>query len=159
MKNHSNQLSFINYHLFIVLGLMLLVNLTAQAQNGGGFQKIENAKIALITNRLNLTPEQGQQFWPLYNEFDSKKKDIRKNYRKLVNEINTLTTSDDKILANLKETLSLQQKEVDLSKEYMARFLKIINVRQLAELYKTEQLFTNMLIQRLNKNPDKNLPD
>jgi Spy/CpxP family protein refolding chaperone len=144
----------------LAIGLMLLVNLTVQAQNeGGGVQRIENTKIALITNRLNLTPEQGQVFWPLYNEFDSKKKDIRKNYRKLVSEINTLTTTDEKILANLKETLSLQQKEVDLSKEYMARFLKIINVRQLAELYKTEQLFTNMLLQRLNKNSNKNLPD
>ncbi len=144
----------------IVIGLLFLVSLTVQAQNeGGGVQRIENTKIALITNRLNLTPEQGQVFWPLYNEFDGKKKDIRKNYRKLVNEINTLTTSDEKILANLKETLSLQQKEVDLSKEYMTRFLKIINVRQLAELYKTEQLFTNMLLQRLNKNLNKNLPD
>ena len=144
----------------IVIGLIFLVNLAVLAQNeGGGVQRIENTKIALITNRLNLTPEQGQVFWPLYNEFDGKKKDIRKNYRKLVNEINTLTTSDDKILANLKETLLLQQKEVDLSKEYMTRFLKIINVRQLAELYKTEQLFTNMLLQRLNKNLNKNLPD
>ncbi len=142
----------------LFFGLMLLVSLTVEAQNGG-FQKIENTKIALITNRLNLTPEQGQQFWPIYNEFDSKKRDIRKSYRKLVSEINTLTTTDDKILTNLKETLSLQQKEVDLSKEYMTRFLKIINVRQLAELYKTEQLFTNMLIQRLNKNTNKNLPD
>ncbi len=142
----------------LFFGLMLLISLAVEAQNGG-FQKIENTKIALITNRLNLTPEQGQQFWPVYNEFDGKKKDIRKSYRKLVSEINTLTTSDEKILANLKETLSLQQKEVDLSKEYMTRFLKIINVRQLAELYKTEQLFTNMLIQRLNKNSNKNLPD
>jgi Spy/CpxP family protein refolding chaperone len=142
----------------LIIGLLLIANLVVKAQNGG-FQKIENAKIALITNRLNLTPEQGQQFWPLYNEFDTKKKDIRKAYRKLVNEINTLTTNDDKILANLKETLNLQQKEVDVEREYMTRFLKVINIRQLAELYKTEQMFTNMLIQRLNKNTNKNLPD
>ncbi len=132
-----------------------MLSLASQAQQNGGMQKIENAKIALITNRLNLTPEQAQQFWPLHNEFDGKKKEIRKSYRKLVSEINTLTTSDEKILANLKETLSLQQKEVDLEKDYMAKFLKVVNVRQLAELYKTEQMFTNMLIQRLNKNQQR----
>lgn len=128
------------------------------AQNGGG-QQIESAKIALITNRLNLNAEQAQLFWPLYNEFAFKKKDIRKNYRKLVSEINTLTTSDDKILNNLKETLNLQQKEVDIEKEYMSKFLKVINVRQLAELYKAEQYFNNMLIQRLNKNQRKDIND
>ncbi|AEI50021.1 Spy/CpxP family protein refolding chaperone [Runella slithyformis] len=117
----------------------------------GGHQKIENAKIGLITNRLNLTPEQSQQFWPVYNEFDDRKKEIRKQMKKLIVETNTLTTPDEKILANIKETLNLQQKEVDLEREYMNKFLKVVNVRQLAELYKAEQMFTQMLIQRLNR--------
>jgi len=136
---------------------LLVFSLVVYSQDGGN-QRIDNAKIGLITNRLNLTTEQSQQFWPVYNEFDGKKKDIRKQMRKLIVETNTLTTSDDKILANIKETLNLQQKEVDLEREYMTKFLKVINVRQLAELYKAEQMFTQMLIQRLNKNqrPDKN---
>lgn len=133
----------------IVLICSLLVGV-AYAQDGG-HQKIENAKIGLITNRLNLTPEQSQQFWPVYNEFDDRKKEIRKQMRKLIVETNTLTTSDEKILTNIKETLNLQQKEVDLEREYMNKFLKVINVRQLAELYKAEQMFTQMLIQRLNR--------
>ena len=138
----------------IILIIFSLIGSTGFTQNSGTKQ-IETAKIALITNRLNLSPEQAQQFWPIYNEFDTKKKEIKKNYRKLVSEINTLTTSDEKILANLKETLNLQQKEVDVEKDYMAKFLKTINVRQLAELYKAEQLFNNMLIQRLNRNNRK----
>lgn len=124
---------------------------SASYAQDGGHQKIENAKIGLITNRLNLTPEQSQQFWPVYNEFDDRKKEIRKQMRKLIVETNTLTTPDEKILANLKETLNLQQKEVDLEREYMNKFLKVVNVRQLAELYKAEQMFTQMLIQRLNR--------
>lgn len=135
--------------LFILLATLCFE--TAIAQEGGN-QKIENAKIGLITNRLNLSTEQSQQFWPVYNEFDAKKKDIRKQMRRLIVETNTLTTPDEKILANIKETLNLQQKEVDLEREYMNKFLKVINVRQLAELYKAEQVFTQMLIQRLNKN-------
>jgi Spy/CpxP family protein refolding chaperone len=137
---------------YLIIVLLVLSVGHARAQNGG-MQKIENARIALITNRLNLSSEQAQQFWPLYNEYDGKQRDIRQSYRKLINEVNTLTTSDEKILTNLKELLNLRQKEVDLEKEYMGRFLKTINVRQLAELYKTEQMFTQMLINRLNKNP------
>jgi len=135
---------------FIVL--VCLLAQVSMAQDGGN-QKIENAKIGLITNRLNLSAEQSQQFWPIYNEFDAKKKDIRKQMRRLIVETNTLTTPDEKILANIKESLNLQQKEVDLEKEYVTKFLKVINVRQLAELYKAEQMFTQMLLQRLNRNP------
>ncbi len=134
--------------IFVLLTTLWAVPSFAQ---DGGHQKIENAKIGLITNRLNLTPEQSQQFWPVYNEFDDRKRDIRKQMRKLIVETNTLTTPDEKILANIKETLNLQQKEVDLEREYMNKFLKVINVRQLAELYKAEQMFTQMLIQRLNR--------
>lgn len=135
--------------LFILLATLCIETVIAQE---GGNQKIDNAKIGLITNRLNLSAEQSQQFWPVYNEFDSKKKDIRRQMRRLIVETNTLTTPDEKILANIKETLNLQQKEVDLEREYMNKFLKVINVRQLAELYKAEQVFTQMLLQRLNKN-------
>ncbi|AXE17590.1 hypothetical protein DR864_07515 [Runella rosea] len=135
----------------IVFVFICTLLVSASYAQDGGHQKIENAKIGLITNRLNLTPEQSQQFWPVYNEFDDRKKEIRKQMRKLIVETNTLTTPDEKILTNLKETLNLQQKEVDLEREYMNKFLKVINVRQLAELYKAEQMFTQMLIQRLNK--------
>lgn len=135
--------------LFLLIATLCIETVIAQE---GGNQKIDNAKIGLITNRLNLSTEQSQQFWPVYNDFDSKKKDIKKQLRRLIVETNTLTTPDEKILANIKETLNLQQKEVDLEREYMSKFLKVINVRQLAELYKAEQVFTQMLIQRLNKN-------
>ena len=30
--------------------------------------KLDAARIALITERLNLTPDQAQAFWPLYND-------------------------------------------------------------------------------------------
>lgn len=126
----------------------------AQAQGGGG-QRIEAAKAAMMTNRLNLTTEQSQQFWPVYNEFDAKKREIRKTLRKMADENTSLAQSDAKILANLKEGLEFKQKEVDLESEYLTKFLKVINVRQVAELYKTEQMFARLLIDRLNKKDRK----
>ena len=36
-------------------------------------KKIQDAKIAIITNRVNLTQEQSADFRPLYNEFSNKK--------------------------------------------------------------------------------------
>jgi hypothetical protein len=119
--------------------------------NGKGREKIKAAKVGLITNRLNLSEEQAKGFWVVYDEFDKKRDDIRRNVRQMTAESRNITTSDDKILSDLREILNLKQKEVDLEKEYLNKFLKTINIRQLSELYKTEQLFNQMLVKKLNR--------
>ena len=139
--------------LFVLIAMIgFAVNFTASAQDEPqqrGKEKIKAARLGLITNRLNLTEEQAKSFWPIFNDYDSKRTEIRKSVRQITAESRSLTTSDDKIAANLKEILNLKQKEVDLEKEYQAKFLKVLNVRQVSELYKTEQLFNQMLMKRL----------
>jgi hypothetical protein len=120
-----------------------------------GKEKIRAAKVGLITNRLNLTEEQAKTFWIVYEDFDKKRSEIRKNIRQMTSESRNITTTDDKILSDLKELLNLKQKEVDLEKDYLPKFLKSINVRQLSELYKTEQLFNQMLVKKLNRTDGK----
>ena len=137
--------------LITILSFALSTSLKAQDDYPRGKEKIRAAKVGLITNRLNLTEEQAKTFWIVYDEFDKKRAEIRKNVRQMTAESRNITTSDDKILADIKEVLSLKQKEVDLEKEYLSKFLKTINVRQLSELFKTEQLFNQMLVKKLNR--------
>lgn len=135
--------------------IVLTTKINAQEDYLRGKEKIRAAKIGLITNRLNLSEEQAKTFWIVYEEFDKKRTEIRKNIRQMTAESRNITTSDDKILSDLKEVLSLKQKEVDLERDYLPKFLKTINVRQLSELYKTEQLFNQMLVKKLNNKEDK----
>ena len=137
--------------LITVLSFTFSMSLKAQDDYPRGKEKIRAAKVGLITNRLNLSEEQAKIFWVIYDEFDKKRSEIRKNIRQMTAESRNITTSDDKILSDLKEVLSLKQKEVDLEKEYLSKFLKTINVRQLSELFKTEQLFNQMLVKKLNR--------
>jgi Spy/CpxP family protein refolding chaperone len=141
--------------LVILITFASILNIKAQDEQPRGKEKIKAAKVGLITNRLSLTEEQAKGFWAIYDEFDRKRSEIRRNIRQMTAESRNITTSDDKILADLKEVLSLKQKEVDLEKEYLNKFLKVINIRQISELYKTEQLFNQMLVKKLNKASDK----
>ncbi len=137
--------------IFVLSCLLVLSQATAFSQDDPqqGREKIKAARLGLITNRLNLTEEQAKGFWPIFNDYETKRADLRKSIRQLTAESRNLTTSDDKIAGNLKEILNLKQKEVDLEKEYQAKFLKVISVRQVSELYKTEQLFNMMLMKKL----------
>ena len=145
---------------FIIFVFAIAFTSKMKAQDGfpnGGRknEKIKAAKVGLITNRLSLTEEQAKTFWIVYGEFDKKRSEIRINIRQMTAESRNITTSDDKILADIKEVMSLKQKEVDLEKEYLSKFLKSINIRQVSELYKTEQLFNQMLVKKLNRVEDK----
>jgi hypothetical protein len=141
--------------LITILSLAFTSVLKAQDDVPRRNEKIKAAKVGLITNRLNLTEDQAKTFWIVYDEFDKKRFEIKKNIREMTSESRNITTTDDKILADLKEVLSLKQKEVDLEKEYLSKFLKTINVRQLSELFKTEQLFNQMLVKKLERKTDK----
>lgn len=139
------------------IGWMIALTLTTQlasAQNDlNGRQKIESAKIGLITNRLNLTTDQAPQFWAVYNEYNAKKQELNRRIRQLNNEPARNNMNDNQLVNGLREVNATKQKLADLDEEYMSRFLKVISPGQLTELYKTEQMFNKMLLNRLN-NPN-----
>jgi hypothetical protein len=120
----------------------------AQRRNEEEMKKIQDAKIAIITNRINLTPEQSRDFWPIYNELSQKKRDLHRSMRQLIGGKGE-GTSDDQAMNNLKEVQVLKQKQLELEKEYQARLLTVISAQQLVELNKAERTFNEMLLQRL----------
>jgi len=144
-----------------ISGLMLLFTFLstaaalAQRPSGEEMQRIQDAKIAIITNRLNLSPEQATGFWPVYNEYSQKRREIHRAQRKIINEKKAEGKTDEQVLNNLKEVQELKQKELDLEKEYQNKFLKVISASQVIELYKAERTFNDMLIQRLKQRKEQ----
>jgi len=145
----------IHREIWLLAGLLLAVlsfsTSDAQAQqrrNEEEMKKIQDAKVAIITNRLSLTPEQSKGFWPIYNEFSQKKREMNRSIRQLIKG-KGVDTSDDQAMNSLKEVQDLKQKQVELEKEYQDRFLTVISAKQLTELYSAERDFNEMLLQRL----------
>ena len=58
----------------IIVCLSIILSVSAFAQQG---KRIEAMRIAFITQRLNLTSEEAQQFWPVYNQFSEKMQQIK----------------------------------------------------------------------------------
>ena len=134
-----------------LVGLTLVAQMANAQNDPTGRQKIEAAKIGLITNRLNLTTDQAPQFWAIYNEYNAKRQELNKRVRQLNNAPSRNSFNDEQLVNGLREVNSTKQKLADLDDEYMSRFLKVISPAQLAELYKTEQMFNKMLLNRLNQ--------
>lgn len=143
------RITAMNYACVGLLAGLLTLATAAGAQDLNGRQKIESAKIGMITNRLNLTPEQATGFWAVYNDYNTKKQELNRRIRQLNNEPGRTSLNDDQLINGIREVNATRQKLADLDSEYSNRFLKVISPQQLAELYKTEQVFNNMLLKRL----------
>ncbi|MBF9236546.1 hypothetical protein I2I05_03975 [Hymenobacter sp. BT683] len=145
------------FRLFSLLALLMALAPEASAQQGGrrGGQRLgqlENAKIAFITNRVALTQDQAQKFWPVYNEFSARRRELNRSSRLLRRDVPE-GMSDQQIRDNLNQAFNLRQQELNLEKEYFERFQKVISLRQVAQLFIAERDFTREVIKRVSGGP------
>lgn len=117
-----------------------------QEPNLGGNvrQKINAARAAYITNRLQLTTSEAEKFWPIYNEYTQKRQDLKMQYRTA-----KLNGTDEKTLLDLH--LKIKQQELDLEKDYSARLVTVISPQKLAQLRDAEQEFRKLLLRQIEQ--------
>ncbi|HAP69152.1 MAG TPA: hypothetical protein DCR04_05410 [Flavobacteriales bacterium] len=111
-------------------------------------EQLEALKIAHITEKLALTPDEAQTFWPLYNEMEAKMQAVRKQRRK--NRKDTKTNhdlmSDKELMAAVEKELDFEQQELDLKKEYNQKFSKIIPIKKVVLLHEAQEGFKRRLL-------------
>ena len=143
----------------IVLFLSVLLSTKAYAQNNSNepkdnvrkerMEKIENAKIAFLTEKLQLNTEQSQKFWPIYNQYQRDRRKARSRAW-IMKESNLEAKTDQQIREGINEMHTIRQNELNVEKQYVDKFLKVISVKQLATLYRSEKEFTHVLLKKLD---------
>ena len=144
------------YKYILILSIGLLVGTNALAQVSGSAsgnhphrrEKIEAAKVTFITNKLNLTPAQSRDFWPIYNEFTDKRMDLRKRIYVIRRGLES-SNNEAKAKENLNQYMNLRQEELEVEKQYAQRFQKVISSQQVLELYEAEREFVKMLVKKM----------
>lgn len=135
--------------LFTLLSIVSLACSTVFAQ--GPDEGIMNQRKAFLEQRLNLTPEEGKNFWPLYDRYNGEMKLLRLERAKQATEarMNKETMSDKDLEAAMNNQLNLKQKEVDIEKKYNEAFKKVLPIDKVAKLYMAQEEFKRNLVKRL----------
>lgn len=122
-----------------------------QVRNQTAREKLEAARIALITERLGLTPDQAQTFWPIYNEYAEQRRRIQQEYKQSRQgmKIDNLTEEQQKQL--LRGRMEEKQRQLNLESKYGDRLMEVINARQMMALKKAEDDFRAMIIRRIEQ--------
>lgn len=77
------------------------------------FERIKALRVAYISERLNLTPEEAQRFWPVFNQFDDKMDGFHKQKRQLMFKLRPENASK----LSEKETTTLMDEDDRLEEE------------------------------------------
>ena len=123
------------------------------AQPGSRLNQLDNARIAFITGRLTLSQDQAQRFWPVYNEFTAKRRELNRSVRQARLALGNTGLSDAQLRDDFNQEFALRQQLLALDKDYFERLQKVLSLRQVAQLYQAERDFTKEVLQRVAGRP------
>jgi hypothetical protein len=101
------------------------------AQNGN---RLEALKIAYITKRLDLSPEEAQKFWPIYNQYAEELKRARQD-----------------ALRNNKSEIELDEELLNVRKKYNSQFSQAISPQKIDIFFKSEKEFGHFVQEEIKK--------
>lgn len=115
-------------------------------------QEIKAQKTAFLTQRLDLSPEEAQKFWPVYNQFDKELEGVRNSMREDHKDVKKDTElTEAEASAAIEKELASRQKELDIRKKYVPEFKKAIGAVKTLRLAKAERDFRRELIKRVRQ--------
>lgn len=136
--------------------LFLFITITFYGQEGKLFkekkEQIKALKIAFITNELSLTPDEATKFWPLFNAFEDKQNDIRRQKMKgsldriEENAIDKLSEKEASSLLTQMETA--EEDLFQLRKKFISNLRTVISPVKILKLKKAEENFNRKLLQQ-----------
>lgn len=141
-----------------ILGLMFLVlaAIPAFAQQDEEpdekrKEKIETLKRAYISEKLDLTVAEAEKFWPIYNEFDKKKDEVRKAIRTTYKKLKDTTPTEKELTESIDVITSKRKEEADLDAKFLKDCLPVLGTEKVLKLATLEKEFQRQLMQKLKE--------
>lgn len=118
-------------------------------------EKLESARIAYFTSRMDLTPDEAAKFWPVYKEYRKAMDEARRANRGEFHELRRMTEEGNASEVNMKKQLMDYidgcKKDDELERLYLDEFLKILPVEKVALMYVAEEDFRIKMIKMWKK--------
>jgi Skp family chaperone for outer membrane proteins len=121
---------------FLLLSFIVMAVSVSLAQNGN---RLEALKIAYITKRLDLSPEEAQKFWPIYNQYSEELKRGRQDAAR-----------------NNKSEIELDEELLNVRKKYNNLFNQALSPQKIDIFFKSEKEFGHFVQEEMKRRQLKN---
>ena len=149
--------------IMVLLSALLMVGAVAYAQpadahkghQGKHLEAARAEKIGFITERLSLTPEEAQVFWPVYNAYEQEVmeagKAVRTARKALRPAKDAAEPTEKEVKARIEDYLKALKAEAEVKAKYNSQFLKVLPAIKVAKLYLAEESFQNKMLREMYK--------
>ena len=120
------------------------------------FERIQSEKIAFITQELDLSPEEAQVFWPVYNQCW---KETMEAHKKMMDAFGSIRgqkgeeLSDAELEKKLDAYIQANQASNQVMTDWYPKFKQVLPIHKVAKLYQAEEAFQRRMINNLKKRP------
>ncbi len=142
---------------FLLPFLLLFVSGVSFSQGfRGKKEKVKALKVAYITDELNLTTEEAQRFWPIYNAFDDKQTELRHEKMKTIldrfepGSVEKLSEKDASSLLVQMEVI--EESLFALRKKFIKELQSVLPAKKIIRLKKAEDDFNRQLLRQMRDN-------
>ena len=121
-------------------------------------QEIGTEKVQFFTEKLGLTLQESEKFWPVFNDYQNRKEKIlqdRKNTMMYFHQ-NYQNMSKAELKDISEKLIESRKKETELFEKYHAKFLQILPMEKAIMVQVAEMQFKNQLLQRLGRHRMRN---
>jgi hypothetical protein len=134
----------------LIPALIFMTDLSAQNPN---LERLNTYKIGFITKRLNLTSQEAEKFWPIYNEFQDKKNKIQRERVEINRNFNQneLNMSDREMSDAAERIVSLEMREAELAREFHDKLKTVLPPVKILRLYQAENQYRMQLLKELQE--------
>ncbi|MBY5950346.1 hypothetical protein KUV23_05140 [Algoriphagus marincola] len=142
------------FGIFLILNFLIIISVHAQ-RRGIDRERLEAARIAFITTRLDLSPEQAQKFWPIFNEFNEQREEKLKQIASLNPRSSTESISKEEAQRLIKQRFELQRELIEDEEVFVQKAATVISYQQILQLNSINREFARSIYQRQrdNRNP------
>ncbi len=135
----------------IIVLTLLAFPLWGQVHHGKKFnERFHAKKIAFITSHLDLTPQEAEKFWPVYNQYEKQRMSLAEQRNPIV-EKRVDEWSDNDADAYIQGMLLVEEKTLQLKKDFIRQLRGILPAQKVAKLVFVERRFRERILRQLKK--------
>lgn len=142
-------------NLWIAVLLVFIPAILKAQDRGGRNEEIESYKIAYLTQKLDLSPNEAKVFWPIYNEWQKELRALWSERTKNVislrktDEIEEL--SDSEIHSLITNEINYKQRNLNIEKKYYNKLKSSLPLKVVGKYYRAQETFKKELLNRFGR--------
>lgn len=135
----------------IVLLIMLMFPLIRLAAQNFNLEKLNAYKIGFFTKKLNLTSQEAEKFWPVYNEYQKQKNLIHLEKVTLIRNFNQdeSTLSDNQLAEIGDKLIGYIVQESSLAVTFHKKLNEVLSPAKVIRFYQAENQYKTQLLNDL----------